>query len=96
MEEADNKVLLTSCNHSFHTKCISEWKKKSRVCPVCALITESATENTPRSPQDFTSLPEVREGFQIYINGRIRYYDDWDEVMLAEQYSDPTVWDWGV
>ena len=27
--------LKTSCEHSFHLKCLAEWTKKNRSCPIC-------------------------------------------------------------
>ena len=32
-----NKYTLI-CNHSFHTKCITEWFEKSRTCPMCRRV----------------------------------------------------------
>jgi hypothetical protein len=33
-DRSSNKYFLV-CGHVFHTYCISEWKKKSRNCPIC-------------------------------------------------------------
>lgn len=30
-----NTVSLDNCNHMYHDKCIREWLKKSRLCPLC-------------------------------------------------------------
>jgi len=34
-EEQGNLFTVPSCKHSFHCKCIAEWKKQSRLCPCC-------------------------------------------------------------
>jgi len=34
-EEQGNLFTIPSCNHSFHSKCIAEWKKRSTQCPCC-------------------------------------------------------------
>ena len=30
-----NEICIISCNHMFHKKCILEWLKKSKNCPLC-------------------------------------------------------------
>lgn len=30
-----NCIALYSCDHIYHEKCIREWIKKSRLCPLC-------------------------------------------------------------
>lgn len=31
----EQKVVTTDCGHSFHRKCLMEWKKRSKKCPLC-------------------------------------------------------------
>ena len=35
MEISSNKVIKTNCNHEFHEKCLLEWMKISKTCPIC-------------------------------------------------------------
>jgi len=32
-----NEALATTCAHVFHTKCLNNWFKIKRTCPLCAL-----------------------------------------------------------
>ncbi|KAG1371064.1 E3 ubiquitin-protein ligase RING1-like [Cocos nucifera] len=33
--DARAEVSMTPCSHSFHSQCITEWLKKSHICPIC-------------------------------------------------------------
>ena len=30
-----NDLIITECNHKFHKKCFSDWKKNNNTCPLC-------------------------------------------------------------
>ena len=30
-----NRTFITTCNHSFHLKCIDKWTKINNSCPTC-------------------------------------------------------------
>ena len=32
------EITKTNCGHSFHTKCLNDWKIKSNNCPNCRAI----------------------------------------------------------
>lgn len=34
-EEDSTVAVLEKCNHMYHEQCISEWLKKSTLCPLC-------------------------------------------------------------
>lgn len=39
--ENDDIIILPTCKHYFHAKCINEWMKKKNICPCCnSAITE--------------------------------------------------------
>ncbi len=35
LEENDNPMSNTSCDHTFHTICINKWFENNRQCPLC-------------------------------------------------------------
>merc|ERR1719334_739484 len=51
LEEDGNIFTVTACSHSYHKKCITEWKKLSNKCPLCrGLLPEEIGPTNPRSP----------------------------------------------
>ena len=30
-----NSIYITECNHKFHTKCLNQWYKYKKNCPIC-------------------------------------------------------------
>lgn len=35
LDENENDLYTTSCNHCFHDKCIKQWLDKKNTCPNC-------------------------------------------------------------
>jgi hypothetical protein len=35
LEINNNKIIKTCCDHEFHEKCLLEWMKISKTCPIC-------------------------------------------------------------
>jgi hypothetical protein len=31
----DNNIGILNCGHSFHLKCIEDWREKNDSCPIC-------------------------------------------------------------
>ena len=31
----EERKLLISCGHEYHDKCINDWSKEKRICPLC-------------------------------------------------------------
>jgi hypothetical protein len=47
--EGEGIQLLPRCKHSFHSKCIEEWRKRKDECPVCRKnITNDKVNHRPR------------------------------------------------
>jgi hypothetical protein len=34
----DKIILIKSCKHMYHKKCILEWNKRNNTCPLCRTI----------------------------------------------------------
>lgn len=47
--EIEEKLIKLTCNHLFHSKCISEWVKYKSECPICRNKVETV-ENEPPPP----------------------------------------------
>ena len=45
-------VIITKCNHSFHTNCLNNWFKTAGTCPMCR---ETLTDR-PSSPNSVLDL----------------------------------------
>ena len=35
LEQNNNEMITTACNHVFHKFCLDEWKKINLSCPCC-------------------------------------------------------------
>lgn len=35
LEEITSSLIKTACNHTFHSNCLTEWKKRCNTCPIC-------------------------------------------------------------
>lgn len=35
LDDLDRNIKQLSCKHQFHAKCINEWIKRQRTCPMC-------------------------------------------------------------
>ena len=35
LEQNNNEMITTACNHVFHKSCLDEWKKINLSCPCC-------------------------------------------------------------
>ena len=38
--EVGNDIYTTSCNHTYHTKCLNSWYKRKTTCPQCLACIE--------------------------------------------------------
>ena len=36
--ELNDKIIILSCYHKFHKKCILEWLNNNPICPICRKI----------------------------------------------------------
>ena len=32
---SNTKITALNCAHIYHEKCVNEWLRKNRVCPIC-------------------------------------------------------------
>jgi len=44
-ENLNDNICKTTCNHSFHEKCINEWKLNNNSCPLCRKIIDDKKIN---------------------------------------------------
>ena len=35
LEEMSNDILILSCKHEFHKKCVQRWCLENNICPIC-------------------------------------------------------------
>ena len=33
--DCENKDIITICGHTFHSKCLNQWKIREVTCPIC-------------------------------------------------------------
>ncbi len=82
-DEDDVRIVVLTCKHLFHKKCISRWLKKSEVCPMCRQLVDesiilglniSSNNNSSDSESDLTE--QINNDVEIAVLLSTDYYDD--------------------
>ncbi|KAL5997772.1 hypothetical protein ACLOJK_008702 [Asimina triloba] len=69
---ANQRVLITPCNHMFHKECITPWVKSHGKCPVCRFVLgerrEQSRSNNTINTLDLIAIIRAMEEAMDWVN----------------------------
>ena len=76
METLDTNVIVTHCEHKFHSNCLMEWNLQNTTCPLCRAELGSSEDGVSEREEKKVYVSDDEEDFSTWENPLEHLFED--------------------